>query len=306
MIVAAMALLTLCLARSSFGQECKQSSGDRWNPPSVGPIVTWTAPTCSKGSLIVQPFFFYNRARGVFNEEGHYKAFKSGEARSQYQEQLFVQYGITDRFEIDAQGVYQQNVARQDGDSASATGFGDTYMFLRYCLLEEKKWLPCTTAVFQLKFPTGKYQKSKPGMLDTDLMGSTSGGGDYDTGYGLNFTKRIKPFILHADFLFGFPIETRVDGVNMRYGSYLNYDAAVEYFFYGPLNLLVEATGFIQGDRREDGYLTPATDVKYLNLIAGLGWSDSKIQMLVAYQRTVAGTNVNVDDSVIATFVYTF
>jgi hypothetical protein len=69
---------------------------------------------------------------------------------------------------------------------------------------------------------------------------------------------------------------------------------------------MVEANGLIQGDRREDGYLTPSTAVSFLSLVAGLGWSDERIQMLISYQRTLAGTNVDVDNSVIATFTYTF
>ena len=288
-----------------FGQECKEESKG-WNPPSVGPIVTWTAPVVCKGNLVVQPFLFYNYIRGTFNSEGHYKHFKDGERRSEFQEMLFLQYGLFDRFDISAQGTYQQALVNNMEGNVTASGFNDTYLFLRYCLLDETKWLPTTTAVFQLKLPTGKYQKSDPDMLWADIITAPTGGGSYEEGYGLNFTKRIKPFILHADFLFGFPNPTKVDGINTRYGSFFNYDAAIEYFFFDHFNLMVEANGLIQGDRKEDGCLTPSTSVEYLDLIAGLGWSDDKIQMLVAYRRTVAGTNTNVNDSVVATFVYTF
>ena len=289
----------------SRAQECKQKSGE-WNPPSAGPITTWTAPVCCKGSLIFQPFFFYNHIRGIFNEEGHYKHFKNSEKRSEFQETLFLQYGLFDRFDISAQGTYQQNLVNENGANVTASGFNDTYIFLRYCLLDETKWLPTTTAIFQLKLPTGKYEKSDPGMQGADIMTAFTGGGSYEEGYGLIFTKKIKPFILHADFLFGFPNPATVDGVNTKYGSYFNYDGAIEYFFYKHFNLMAEANGLIQGDSRENGYLAPLTSVSSLNLVAGLGWSDEKIQMLVAYQRTVSGTNMNVYDSVVATFIYTF
>lgn len=298
-------MIMVLFAHQSFGQECKQKT-DGWNPPSAGPIVTWTAPVVCKGSLVVQPFFFYNYIRGIFNSESHYKHFKDGGKMSDFQEMLFLQYGLTDRLELSAQGTYQQILVRQDGASAAASGFNDTYLFLRYCILDETKWLPTTTAVFQLKLPTGKYQGADPAKLGADIMTAYTGGGAYEEGCGLNFTKRMKPFIFHADFLFGFPNPTTVDGVNTRYGSYLNYDGAIEYFFWDHFNLLAEASGLVQGDTRENGYLTPSSATTYLNLIAGLGWSDTKIQMLVAYQRTVAGTNTYVNDSVIATFVYTF
>ena len=39
---------------------------DDWNPPSAGPITTWTAPVQGKGHLAVQPYFIYNITRGEF------------------------------------------------------------------------------------------------------------------------------------------------------------------------------------------------------------------------------------------------
>lgn len=292
-------------AGRSSGQECKQEASG-WNPPSAGPITTWTAPITCKGSFVFQPFFFYNYIRGAFDSEGHFKHFKDGEKKSEFQESVFLKYGLFDRFDVCVFGTYQQVLVNKDGSSVTASGFNDTYLYLRYCLLDETDILPTATAIFQLKFPTGKYEKADPGMMGADIVTPDTGGGAYEEGYGLNFTKRIKPFILHADFMFGFPNPATVDGVNTRYGSYFLYDAAIEYFFYGPFNLMVEANGLTQGDKKESGSFMPSTCVRYLNLIAGLGWSDDKMQMLMAYQRTVAGTNTDVNDSFIATFVYTF
>ena len=65
-----------------------------------------------------------------------------GDKEHQYQEQFFMQYGITDRLEVDGQVVYQENYIKQDGCKAHAHGFGDSFLFLRYCALEEKGWLP--------------------------------------------------------------------------------------------------------------------------------------------------------------------
>jgi len=276
----------------SFSEDSCNKKSDEWYPPSAGPVTTWTAPLCEKGRLLIQPFFFYNRTRGT--------------AKSQVQEFLFAQYAVTDRLEIDGQGVYQQNLHHVNGKHAASTGFGDSYLFLRFCTLHETKWLPQATTMFQLKIPTGKYQKAKEGKLGTDLMGAASGGGSYEHGYGVILTKRMKPFIFHADFIYSFPIETRVDGVNAKYGSYVNYDFGVEYFLPKGFNLMLETNFFKQGDRRYDGYLVPASDAGYMLISPGIGWSDKKIQTLIAYQRTLAGTNVDVNDSLVFTFTYTF
>ena len=78
-------------------------TNEEWNPASAGPITTWTAPLCGKGKFAVQPFFFYNRARGAFDSDGHYDSLPKGDNKYQFQQQLFAQYGLTDRLELDAQ-----------------------------------------------------------------------------------------------------------------------------------------------------------------------------------------------------------
>ena len=50
---------------------------------SAGTLTTWTAPLCGKGKFVVQPFFFYNRTRGIFNSEGHYDSLPSGDKKYQ-------------------------------------------------------------------------------------------------------------------------------------------------------------------------------------------------------------------------------
>ncbi len=277
-----------------------------WGPPSAGPVTTWTAPLCGKRKFVVQPFFFYNRARGSFNSDGHYDSLPKGDKKYQYQEQLFAQYGVTDRLEIDGQIVYQENYIKQDGVSAHAQGFGDSYLFLRYCALEEKDWFPHITGLFQLKMPAGKYEDADPDKLGADLMGATSGGGSWDQGFGVALTKRIKPFVFHADTIYSFPQQVSVDGAKTRYANYLNYDFGIEYFLPKGFNLMFEANGFLQGDRREDGRKTPHSNVNYLTLSPGIGWSSDKIQTLIAYQRVVAGTNTDANDSVVVTCVYAF
>ncbi|MDP2937870.1 MAG: transporter [Candidatus Omnitrophota bacterium] len=286
-------------ANSDTGQE-------EWNPPSAGPITTWTAPLCAKGEFVIQPFFFYNRTRGTFNSDSHYDSLPKGDKKYQYQEQLFMQYGLTERLEIDGQLVYQQNFVKRGDLKAHSRGFGDSYLFLRYCALEEQKIPPHITGVFQLKVPTGKYQKADPDKLDTDLMGATSGGGSYDHGYGINLTKKLKPFIIHADAIYSFPLERKVDGAKTRYARYLNYDFGLEYLLPKGFNLMLEFNGFLQGDKKQDGEKVSASDIDYFTIAPGIGWSNEKIQTLLAYQRTLTGTNTDANDSVIVTFVYAF
>lgn len=277
-----------------------------WEPISAGPVTTWTASLCGKGKFVIQPFFFYNRTRGTFDSEGSYNSLSGADKKYQYQEQLFMQYGLTERLEIDGQLVYQQNFIKQGGLKAHSKDFGDSYLFLRYCALEEQKILPHITGVFQLKIPTGKYQKAEAGKLGTDLMGATSGGGSYDYGYGINLTKKLKPFVIHLDAIYSFPLERKVDGSKTRYGRYLNYDFGVEYFLPKGFNMILEFNGFLQGDKIQGGEKVSASDINYFTMGYGIGLSNEKIQTLLAYQRTLTGTNTDANDSVVLTVVYPF
>lgn len=284
----------------------ESSTCNEWNPFSVGPITTWTAPVCSKGQFVIQPFFFYNRTMGSFDSDGHYDSLPTGDKKYQYQEMLFLQFGVTDKFEIDGLTVYQQNYCKQGGREAHSKGFGDSYFFLRHCLLEDKQWIPHLTAQFQVKAPTGKYQHADPDKLGTDLMGATSGGGSWDYGLGLNLSKKIKPFWLHADAIYSFPQKVRVDGASTRYANYLNYDFGVEYFLPRGFNFLFEGNGLAQCNRRENGKRIHDSDVRSFIICPGIGWSCEKIQTLLAYQRVVAGTNTDANDSIVFSCVYSF
>ena len=275
---------------------------EEWNPVTAGPITAWIAPLCGKSKLVVQPFFFYTHTRGAFDSEGDYHALDKGDKKSQYQQMLFAQYGITDKLEIDAQTSYLENHVKKDAERAHSEGFGDSWLFGRYCLVEEKDWMPHIAVLFQLKIPTGKYQHSEEARLDTDLMGN----GSWDEGLGVILTKKLKPFILHADCIYTIPQRVKVDDTTTTYAPYLNYDFAVEYVLLKGFNLMVEINGVCQGDKREFGKTVPASDSNSLVFAPGIGWSNDKIQTLLAYQRTVCGANADANDSVVLTCVFTF
>ena len=71
-------------------------------------------------------------------------------------------------------------------------------------------------------------------------------------------------------------------------------------------NLVLEFNGFLQSDKKEDGAKAVSSDVNSLIVSPGIGWSNKKIQTLLAYQRTLVGTNTDANDSVVFTLVYPF
>ena len=279
---------------------------DDWSPPSVGPVTTWTAPVQGKGQLAVQPYFIDNITRGEFDPRGHYVPLSDGDNKSQLQEQLFLKYGITDRWELDGQMVYQENYIKEDGIKAHDEGLGDSYLMTRYQFLETQGWVPTTTGILQVKVPTGKYQDLDPKRLGTDFMGSNTSGGSWDPGVGINVSKKLKPFVVHADLIESFPQKVDIDGAETKFAEYLHYDAAVEYFLPKGFSLMMELNGLTQGDKRVNGAMVADSGTGSLTFAPGIGWSNDKIQTLIAYQRVLVGTNTDANDSIVATFVYTF
>ena len=251
---------------------------------------------------MVQPLFFYTHTRGEFDSEGDYHSLGKGNRESQFQQQLILEYGVTDKLEIDLQTAYSENYTKVGDARAHSDGFDDEWLYARYCLQEESKSMPCTTALFQLKAPTGKYQHGQDSKLDSDVMGT----GSWDPGLGMIMTKHLKPFVLHGDLIYTVPQKDDVDGITTHYAPYLNYDVAAEYILPKGFNLMAELNGVCQGDRKEFGKTVPASDSNSLVFAPGIGWSNDKVQMLIAYQRTLCGTNVDANDSVVFTIMHTF
>ena len=292
--------ITVVYAQDTAAKDA--AAPEAWSPSTAGPITTWTAPLCSKNKLAVQPLFFYTHTRGEFDSEGDYHSLGKGNRESQYQQQLLLEYGITDKLEIDIHTTYSENYAK-DGDArAHSDGFADESLNARYCLQEESKSMPCTTVLFQLKAPTGKYKHDEDSKLDSDVMGT----GSWDPGFGVIMTKHLKPFVLHGDLTYTVPQKVNIDGITSHAAPYANYDFAVEYILPKGFNLMAELNGVCQGDRKEFGKNVPASDSSSLVFAPGVGWSNDKIQMLVAYQRTLCGTNVDANDSVVFTIMHTF
>jgi hypothetical protein len=69
---------------------------------------------------------------------------------------------------------------------------------------------------------------------------------------------------------------------------------------------MLELNGFLQGDKIQDGERIPDSDSNYFSVAPGIGWSNERMQTLLAYQRILTGTNTDANDSVVLTFVYAF
>lgn len=278
---------------------------DVWEPVTPGPFTTFTASVCEKGKVNIQPLYFFNIARGIFDGTSAYHELPSKDYIYQQLLQLYMQFGLTDRIELCAQPEWQWNYARVDTEAAGANGIADTILIARYCGIEETLWIPRTTGSFQVKLPTGKYQKSGDGKLDTDITGT----GSTDYTYGFSFTKGVYPIrtVFHLDLLLtNVPSPVRIDGVKTEFSNTYIVNGAFEWIFYENFNLLGELLWQTQGDMKLDGDRTSDTGRSSLIFSTGIGYSRKDWQLLVGYQRTLVGTNAVANDTVAATAMTTF
>lgn len=297
-----LSLILVCaVAANSWADDKKEI----WSPTTPGPFTTFTAPLIKKNAFVVQPLYFFNIARGTFNGDGHYSSLPSKDYNYQQFIQLYTQYGLTERLEINAQPQWKINYAKESGVSAENAGFADFLMNIRYCGIDETTWVPRVTGMFQVKLPTGKYENPDNGKLLTDITGT----GSTDYTYGFSFTKGVYQIrtLFHLDLLLtNVPSPVKIDGVKTEFNNTYIVNGAFEWIFYKDFNLLGELLWQGQGDARIDGNRTPDSGQSSLIFSTGIGYSKKNWQALIGYQRTLIGNNVNANDTVAGTVIVTF
>ena len=293
-------ILALSFAAVVHAAENKQ---EIWEPTLPGPFTTFTAPLIEKSKFVMQPLYFFNMTRGTFDGDGSYNALPEKDYRYQQFIQLYTQYAPIERLEFNAQPQWKINYARTDGATAENAGFADFLMNVRWCPVDESYWCPRITPIFQVKLPTGKYQKAHPGKLGTDITGT----GSTDYTFGASFTKGIKPVEWHLDALWTTsPSPVSIDGVKTEFSDQYIINGAFEWVFYKKLNLMSELLWQSQGDRKEDGSWMSSTAKSSLKWAIGIGYSEQYWQVLFGYQRTLLGENEDADDTIAATIIIIF
>lgn len=275
---------------------------EMWEPLLYGPINTWTGELYPEHTLAMQSYSWYNHVRGTYDGDGNYASLPGGENRYNFTQGFYAYYMATKRLELATMVTFlHNNVKTAAGDSGTHNGMQDTQLFMRYVLSQEQGWAPTVTFQAQAKLPTGKFQNANPDKQGADIVGT----GSWDAGCGFNFTKRLKPVIVHGDVFFTVPSNATVDGAKTEYATYWNYDLAVEYPFSHGMSALVEFNGFYQGNKTVDG-VEQNNKYKYLNTLMGLTYLKGRMQVYGGYMRTLSGVNAYAYDSALLSLAYTF
>lgn len=276
-----------------------KAQGCGWDPVTPGPFNTWTAPLCGREGLTIQPLFFYNNIRGIFNDKREYVPLEDNIKKAQLNSQIFFQYGIFEHLEIDLQLNFINNYLKSRNKNTKVSGIGDTILTGRYCPFEEKPLLPHITGLIQVKFPTGKYKNGDRDKMGLDLLGT----GSTDFTFGVNLSKKMKPFIFHNDLLFTIPASRNIDGRKIEYGKSINFNLAGEIILPHRLSLMFEFNALSQRNRKENNLEIKNSSIESGLTVFGIGYSVEKVQFLLGYQKTIYGKNTDYIEGIAFTIV---
>jgi hypothetical protein len=293
--------VVLFLLAGATGNLLAADEGE-WNPTSIGPVTTWTAPLCGKGNWYAIPRFYFTNFKKQYDNDGEKQSVGDDTTLTQQQQMIFAAYGLTDKLELNAQVALIENHATFGDLSANSSGWADSYLILRDCLLMETDKAPCVTGMLQVKLPTGKYQKADADKLGTDITGT----GSTDLGIGVVVTKKINPLMLHGDLSIFHPFKATIDEVQVQYGNWVTYDLAGEYFLENGISFLMELNGFWQGKEEDDDVTIDETDVTYLQLAPGIGYTYKSFTTSLLYQLPLSGKNALINETWILNFLVSF
>ena len=192
-------------------------------PWFTGTLLSVRGRTLDPGHLVVQPYFFYTRYGGLYND--NWRLHSATVSRTIIQ-QTFLIYGLTSRIDIGIAPQWLENSSSRD----SISGFGDLPLQLGFPALQgdSNSWLPHVLFWVQEIFPTGRYNDLGPSTVELGGIG----GGSFGTTLGVAVQKALRlggdhvlRYRLNASY--GFYLPVTVQGFN-TYGGGFGTDGRVD------------------------------------------------------------------------------
>ena len=213
-----LSMLISCICLSELGwcgssQPHPHPSSDPW---FTGTLLSTRGRTLDPRHLVVQPYFFYTRYGGLYND--NWRLHSATVSRTIIQQTFFI-YGLTSRIDIGIAPQWLENSSSSDRIS----GFGDLPLQLGFQVLkgDSDSWLPYVLLWVQEVFPTGRYNDLGPSTMDLGGIG----GGSFGTTLGVAVQKVLRlggdhvlRYRLNASYGFYSPVKVR--GFNAYGGGF--------------------------------------------------------------------------------------
>jgi hypothetical protein len=207
-----------------------------WNPFSHGPLLHTAVDVQPKGQYLLRPFIFAQIGEHSFDNRLQFVTErKSGPVHlySVQEPSLEFAYGITDHVQFGATTSLQSFWSRENGQTDTDTGLGDTSLAIKYrpIVQDPDSRRPSVTIFNHMVLPTGKWAgTSKPpgGFAPIGRFPATRFG-ELAFTEGAMVRKNFKPFRIQAGVFYTYAAPGS-DGEETTYtGDLINTRVAIEH-----------------------------------------------------------------------------
>lgn len=199
-----------------------------WNPLSHGPVLLQAVDIQPKGQLSIREFLFTQIGESSFGNHLSFATDSNNGPVHLYQVSPSVNasYGLTNHIELGAALSMNSFWARQNGQSTSATSFGDTSLIMKYrpIIQDPDSWRPSLTYYTQVVLPTSRWADAEkpPGGFTPLGRLPTTRFGEYGLTQGLMTRKILQPFRISAAVFYTYAAPGENNGMNTYTGDVIN------------------------------------------------------------------------------------
>ncbi|MCX6254017.1 MAG: hypothetical protein NTV31_06000 [Bacteroidia bacterium] len=239
---------------------------------------------------------------------------------------LSLQYGITDRIQVDAVIPYSNELRQSESliivpviDSTvnysftlKGRGIGDCYLTLKYQILPEKESKTSLTGSIDLTFPTG--EKNPTNIKSENIYDLPTGTGSFSSTFGLKLRKIQYPFsfIGYTYFTYNLP-GSKIINVSdteekeFKYGNRIDAGANINFHLNEWIALTNEFNLYYSGKTKIDNEIPDyATDGWAVSYEPRLVFQIKRFRISEAVRIPLAGKGVSADPLYVLITQYVF
>jgi hypothetical protein len=207
-----------------------------WNPFSHGPILHTAVDLQPEGQYLLRPFIFSQIGEHSF--DNRFSTFfdrKSGPVHlySVQEPSLEFAYGLTDHIQLGATTSVQSFWARENGQTDTDTGLGDTSFAIKYrpIIQDPDSSTPSLTFFQHIVLPTGKWTGTSkpPGGFAPIGRFPTTRFGEIAFTEGVMLRKNLQPFRFQAGVFYTYAAPGSASGQTTYTGDLVNTRVSFEH-----------------------------------------------------------------------------
>jgi hypothetical protein len=282
--------------------------------------------TLKKGFFRAGTLFNYRIADKYFTDSGKKEYYVTSTWGSTTSYNLTLQYGISDRFQVDLITEYMYTlIENQSTETDAATnisrvieakhkglGLGDTHVSFKYQLMQESKRKVSCTGIFNVSLPTG--EKNPTNIKDANQYDLPVGDGTYAAELDFFARSIIYPYSFTGflGYRYNFEGKKITNTTDMlerkfRYGNHLEGGLSANLLLNEWIVLANELNFYHEGKGEIDNAVTPGMPASWaLSYSPGLVFQVKKFRLGESVKVPLKGKNVPADPLYVMMIQYVF